>query len=389
METLLLIIVLFAVHLAVLFSIALVISGVTSLLAVAGLGGRQALGKSDGSESPRTLPKLLGALGIGGAVLTTVTLGFPLFFGEHLVSPYLDGLREKGGPDITLTDASLNIAGGKMRSDGIQLRQDDGQYLYDVEVDTVDARLSPIAALGKTPRIDRLAVTGVNGWLAPGDGDPAPTEPSDTDGEFYLGELVLEDIAIDWRPEADKDAAGTLTLDSWRTQNIDHEYTLLDLLGRTNATGTFLDGPLTFTHERQEGGGHASGWRLEKMSLSKAGAAIGGPMKYVKEGDFTLDGMASWDGALQKPARFAFDAELESVAFGPVEGDDSVKGALIGALGDAVRDSIPEESRSFSFEFSFELSPDTLQNARSLYEYDVWKEIEDELKRAILEEIGL
>ncbi|MGM0555210.1 MAG: hypothetical protein ACQEVA_02430 [Myxococcota bacterium] len=389
METLLLIIVLFAVHLAVLFSIALVISGVTSLIAVAGLGGRQALQKGEASESPRALPKLLGALGVGGAVLTTLTLGFPLFFGEHLVSPYLEGLRQQGGPDISLTDASLNIVGGKMRSDELRLRQDDGRYLYDIEVDTIDARLSPIAALGKNPRMSALSVTGVDGWLAPGDGEPPPAEASRSASKFYLGELMLEDIEIAWRPSVDEDAAGSLKIASWRTRNIDHEYTLLDLLGRTNATGEFLDGALEFTHEDVDEGGHASGWTLEDMSLSKAGAAIGGPMKFVREGDFTLDGRATWDEALEGPANFAFDAELSSVNFGPAAGDDSVQAKVLGALSDAVGDSIPKGTRSFSFSFGFELSPETLQNARSLYEYDVWKEIEDELKRAIIEEIGL
>ena len=389
METLLIIIVLFAVHLAVLFSIALVISGVTSLVAVAGLGGRQALQKGEASESPRALPKLLGALGVGGAVLTTVVLGFPLFFGEHLVSPYLEGLREEGGPDISVTDASLNIAGGKMRSDGLRLRQDDGPYLYDIEVDTIDVRLSPIAALGKNPRMSTLSVTGADGWLAPGDGEPAPADAARSASKFYLNELLLEDIQIAWRPAVDEQAVGALKIKSWRTQNIDHEYTLLDLIGRTNATGEFLDGALQVTHKDVDEGGHRSRWNLSKMSLSKAGAAIGGPMKFVREGDFTLDGRATWNEALESPANFEFDAELSAVNFGPAAGDDSVPAKVLGALSDAVGDSIPRGARSFSFSFGFELSPETLQNARSLYEYDLWKEIEDELKRAIIEEIGL
>ena len=390
METLLLIIVLFAVHLAVLFSIALVISGFTSLLAIAGLGGRTALNKRNGAsdDKPSVLPRILGVLGVIGAILTTLTLAAPLFLGERFVQPYLDGLRKQGGPDVTLEDASLNIAGGKARSDGLRVRQDDGAYIYDIEVDTVLARVSPIDALGGEPRIQVLTVDGVRGWLAPGYGGDPVTSTGEDERSFRLDRLELKDIEIEWRPDYEKDAVGSLTIESWETENIDEAYTLLDVLGRTNARGTFLDGDLEITHAKQNST-HISGWRIQNMSLSKAGAAVGGPMKFVKEGRFSLDGRSEWDDTLQSPATFAIDANLDAVNFGPKDDDDSVGGQLMGALSDAVARSVPEGARSLSFSFQFDISPETLQNAKSLYEFDIWQEIEEQLRQALLKEVGL
>jgi hypothetical protein len=390
METLLLVIVLFAVHLAVLFSIALIISGLTSLVAIAGFGGRTALQKrdEDGKIERSRFAGALGVFGVLGAALTAVTLGVPLFFGEHFVGPYLDGLHEQGGPAVDIEDASLNIAGGKMRSDGLRLRQDDGAYIYDIGVETVEAEISPIAAMGGTPRIQSLSVRGVEGWLAPGYGGEPVTSATDEPRAFMLGELVLDDIEVSWRPEYDADAVGSLTIDTWRTTNIDHEYTLLDLLGRTNATGSFLDGRLNIAHTGQDTG-HVSRWTLDEMSLEKAGAAIGGPMEFVREGTFSLNGRSEWDETLEKPATFGFYAQLDAVNFGPKKGDESTKGKLMDAISNAVANSIPEGSRSLSFSFDFEISASTLQNAKSLYEFDVWKEIESQLKQVILEEVGL
>lgn len=389
METLLLILVFFVVHLAVVFGIVLVISGLTSLAAVAGFGGQTAMSGGEDEEQPRRMPRILGALGVVGAILTAATLAGPLFFGEHLVSPYLDGLHERGGPEVTLDDASFNIAGGRLRSDGLRLRQNNGAYRYDVGVDSIEARLSPIAALGSTPRVSSVELSGVQGWVAPGEGaGESVTSPTGKTKAFYLGEFILEDVKLDWKTSTEDDPVGTLRIETWRTENIDHRYTLLDLLGRTNARGTFLDGELAVSHELVDET-HRSRWSLDEMSLSKAGAAVGGPMKFVKAGTFTLDGRATWDDEFEAPATFAFDANLRALEFGPAAGDDSTRARILGALSDAISDSLPEDTRSLNFSFSFELSPETLQNAQSLYEYDVWKEIEGALKQAIMEEIGL
>ena len=391
MEYLLTFVAVLVLQLAVVCTVAAVVGLLSALTAATGFGTRawrarqSDSGKSDG-ESARGNRWLMG-LGLAASLLTGLSVLLPFVAGERLAEPVLTDIEKDGGPAIDVDDASFNVLNGRLVLDNLRVTHDRAPYRWDIRAERVSGDIAMWSAVTSDIRLEELDVAGVDGWMAPAKEELR--EESKASGDQKLGERAFQvddfevrDVTLQWRPSPEAESTGTLVFERWRTTEVDEEWTLLDVIGHTDATGSVLGGALQAQSSRDRTRRRAS-WSVSELGLPEVGRYLGVPAYFLSGGTMSLGFDLEWSEDLSTPVIVRCDIELDVEKVGRGASDSTLE-----ALGRKTLEQLGSTVGTIEFDFSFDIDGQTLRSARSLYEIDFWELVRSRLRKALLEEVS-
>ena len=230
-----------------------------------------------------------GLLGVSLIVVLLVNF----FFFESAVRLALSGVRTTTGVETTFEHASGNLLAGSISLTGLKvLREDHALSDVDLTIESLDVDVVVTSLLSREVKFSHVKVGRVQGqWTR----HHEPEKPDAPQGRrLLIRSLLIDDVAIAIRDDSrGEPIALSLEIENWESRDLRSRWAALDVLFRTNATGTIEQRPFRVESSGSFDEG-AADWEFEEVPAYLAGKYLGEPLSWLTDGRVSVDAESSW-----------------------------------------------------------------------------------------------
>ena len=258
--------------------IAILIGGILDLI-----GARIAANKPD-VKTPRRWSRILLLSAASLALVTfVILLAMNLFWFEGTVAWVLDRVNKQTGVQVTYESASGSLIGGRLRLEGVSIRQTKGQRTRcDLQLESAECELSMSTLLSATIVVDSLRLKKLRGSFTRLQDQPA-SPGRRTTKSFEIRSLAIEDLDVQVTDRTSGERTYRLAVASWRSEPLRSRWLPFDVLFRTNCAGTLAGSDFEIQTGTIEGG-RETRWKASNLPGWYLANQLRGPFDLIHQG---------------------------------------------------------------------------------------------------------
>lgn len=275
-------------------------------------------------------------------LLAICVLVFNSFGIEPALRAILGNIQQRTGTQVSFASASGNLLTGRLSVNGVTLKREaEGRNAFQLEVASLTADLAILRLADPVWQLDRLDLLGVKG-------DFKIVERKEgagaiAGGRVYEARRVLVQNAeltfVNYK-DVPEGISTQVQIEKLNVDEYRSDWSLYDLLYRSELSGTVDEHPFTFSREVAEGTQKVT-WHLTRLDLAKwsrgwalrGALAVAGPAEVLAVHSWPVEQpyeiQQHWKIASTSGKTFEFDAAMKRGAF---EGAQSLSDTGLGEV---------------------------------------------------------